>query len=266
MKALLIKPSGVIAPYVMEGYHKAFIKLGHEVIVADGSKDEFVKFDLLQIIEAKFDLVIGYGLTGLSLQFYLIKSSNIRIPIICLHYDNPYFHISSASEEIFSLLHDQYTYHFVWDSRFKDLMTCSGFKNVYDTMLAVDTDFFYPETTRPTNTIGIVSSFNKYEAMKIKSTDENVNFFIDTVIDLKIKNIGIPVLDIMDGLFSNKQHSAFANVKLMMEENFLGFWSEIYFKIHGKGTPIVRDYFARCVDGITVHIYGNTMNTVIPVL
>lgn len=255
MRIIIVKGDGVIAPFVISSYIKELKKKSHEILIYDLSRDTLSENKIREIVSFKADFAFGYGLRGiirLGEEYFFFR--NIGVPVVCLHYDSPFLQIDSSVEKEMKNFPEMYI-NFVWDRYFLDIMKMYGYSNLYPIMLATDIDIFKPkENIISENSICFVGSF-KLE--KIKQFDTNMallNEFINMVIELKLENIGVPVLDICMKMF---EISKFATIKSIFLNESEKFWKIVYFALHAKGSLVVRDYYMRCIEGVPLHIYGN---------
>jgi len=251
MKVVILKGSGVIAPFVIEGYIKGFRDANHEVLSFEVARD---CVDFKKIAEFQPHFVLAYGYNGFfkSTNGYALRQ--IGIPLVSLHYDCPYL---VRSDEISSEIknYPEYYYEFVWDDSFLEMLQNDGVENCDHILLATDPGWFRPTSLeRPCieNSVcfvGGVSAEIEQQSIGVEIVDR----FVDDVIASKLQNIDVPTLEICKYFFSIPE---FCSVNLMFETAPYDFWRIIYNKIHGKGSSIMRKYVLDSIEGVDLHIYG----------
>lgn len=252
VKVVLLKGNGIIAPHIIEDYSQAFTNQGHENLIINLDQ-HFSDSEYQTILNFKPDFILAYGFKGI-IQIrenqYLFRASGI--PLVCLHYDNPFFGINDQLRNEFTE-YSSYYYHFVWDQYFLNLLKEQGIKNVYSTMLAVNPSRIYPDPNILTseNSLSFVGSLGELERA---NEDENLEqLFIEFIIHQKINNIDIPVHQLCRQALQIKE---FHPINTLFEHDEEIFWKQIYYEIHKRGSTSLRHHVLDSIGGIDLHVYG----------
>ncbi|NGZ76105.1 glycosyltransferase family protein [Saccharibacillus alkalitolerans] len=249
MKILIFKGPGIIAPHIIQDYADAFQEKGYEIGILDLTQ----KFDLKDVVNFAPDLVIGYGYVGVFRtgdNHFLLRELNI--PVVCLHYDNPFFGLNTAYEEEF-MRYPEYYFHFIWDQTYLEAFQAKKIENCHKIMLATNPSRFTPLLGEvPTKgRISFVGSI--YEEAK-KDEDTIEELFIQFILAQKLKNIEIPVMNLCYKAFELPE---FEPIALLFKNHPEVFWKQIYYSIHQVGSKEYRKYMIGSLEGIDVHVYGN---------
>lgn len=251
MKIAIIKRDYPLLEGILQSYKKAFECLGHKVFTKT-NKDGLSTEDMLDIIDFKPDVVIGYGLDA------MIKATGgyafriLKIPIISLCYDNLFFFLEEDKiEEMRN--YPEYYYSFIWDDVYLDIYNKMNLPNGHKILLALDDEKFYPMDIKKEKGIVIVGSLPK-DLDDFSTGNEICDKFTSDVIDLKIENIDIPVLEICDYLYKNIEE--YKIVEDLYKYKPYQFWRGIYSKIHIAGGTKYRNYVASIIDDVDLYVYG----------
>lgn len=255
MKVIILKGNGIIGPNVLNGYKNAFKILGHEVAefsLENGIDENFLK----DIINYKADLAIAYGSSGIIKikQGFLFRC--LKIPLVSLYYDCPFFFREKEFKEEINTF-SQFYFNFIWDDSFLQIYKDYGFKSGYKTLLALDESKFSPEEMGESkNAICFVGHVKDIDSssINVSTTTPMLNNFISDVINLKSMNLDIPVLSIFNHLYSEDNYNILSN---LFKENSDEFWY-IYYQCHYLGSPFLRKYILNRIDGVDIHVYGNS--------
>ena len=251
MKVAIFRGSGVIAPFVIDGYIAGFREAGHEVwginLATEG-------IDFTKLLSFQPDFVLAYGYNGFCKSPTGYALRELGIPLVSLHYDCPYLARSDEfSNEIKNF--PEYYYEFVWDDSFLEMMRNDGVGNISHILLATDPHLFQPSAldSPPIESsvcfVGGVTAHVEQNCLGIELVDK----FIDEVIYSKLHNMDIPTFAICEQLFSTPE---FRNIHQVYTTEPASFWQMIYYKIHGKGSPVMRKYILDSIEGVDLHIYG----------
>lgn len=240
----IIKPQGVIAPYVMDGFIRAFREANHRVLVMDRLENID---DLLNFFP---DFVLAYGLNGFfrSAEGFLLRLS--KIPLVFMYFDNLYMYMDNhILQEIINF--PEYYYNFIWDNSLIEIALNKGIKHVFPILLATDPNNFYPsEISTLTNSLAFVGSINQSNPA---FSDSTIDKFIVEVIKIKTKQLELPILSICQQLFNLPQYHEILDIYL---NNSYTFWNKIYLNIHSLGSPIIRRFVLSNIKKFPVDIYG----------
>lgn len=237
MKIVVIKGRGIIAPFVIEGYVEAFKQEGHEVLQL-AITSRMVDVKTMEIIKNFApDIAVCYGSPHSILKtktgFFFRE---IGLVLNILFYDMPFFTTDESLENEFKQYNDYYNF-FIWDDLFLEIFKGHGYKNCYKIMLAVDTTKFYPiENIVKINEAAFVGSLRADDLSKKIGVAE-IDDFIDRVVELKIGNISVPTIEIIQELLRDKKYEL---VKKLFMQNEKNFWKTIYYTIHAKGSAVAR--------------------------
>lgn len=251
MKVAIFRGSGVIAPFVIDGYINGFREAGHDVWGIDLAREGI---DFPKLLEFRPDFVLAYGYNGFckSPNGYALRQ--LEIPLVSLHYDCPFL---ARSEELSNEIKNfpEYYYEFVWDDSFLEMLQDGGVANCGHILLATDPNWFRP-TTLDTPClessicfVGGVSNHVEQNCFGIEQVDK----FIDEVIYSKLQSIDVPTFEICKQLFPV---AGFRDVHQVFTTSPADFWQMIYYKIHRKGSSIMRKYILDSIEGVDLHIYG----------
>ncbi|PKM82361.1 MAG: hypothetical protein CVU89_04995 [Firmicutes bacterium HGW-Firmicutes-14] len=264
-KVCLIKYRGVIAPYVMDCYVRAFREAGLMTFILDlaelGQKPAELQQKINQLISWKPDLAVSYGHTGLlnAKEGYLFRV--MGIPLVILHYDCPFFVLDETVQQEFTKYPDNY-YHFIWDKSFLGTYRQNQIKNSYHIMLAADPANFRPEGSidnRPIdyNTdhnwdvsfIGGISDFMAMKKERMEKQPLRINEFLDRLIMAKIENPSIPVLDIWKEL----NNEGFPELVFSWNNPML---KKLYHAAHREGSMLIRRVFLDSIQAAVPDVFG----------
>ncbi|ABB30699.1 Methyltransferase type 11 [Geobacter metallireducens RCH3] len=251
MKIAIFRTSGVIAPFVIDGYITGFREAGHEVWGIDLTT-EGLDFTKLRSFQPDFVLAYGYNGFCKSPNGYALRE--LGIPLVSLHYDCPYLARNDGlSDEINNF--PEYYYEFVWDDSFLELLRNDGTENCDHILLATDPTWFHPIALdspcieSSVCFVGGVSAHVEQNCVGIELVDK----FIDEVIYSKLHNMEVPTFEICKQFFSTPEYRAVHQVYTTEPASF---WQMIYYKIHGKGSTVMRKYILDSIEGVDLHIYG----------
>lgn len=251
MKIAIIKRDFPLIEGILQSYKKAFECLGHKVF-AKTNKDGLSTEDMLDIIDFKPDVVIGYGLDAMLKATGGYAFRILKIPVISLCYDNLFFFLEEDKiEEMRN--YPEYYYSFIWDDVYLDIYNKMNLPNGHKILLALDDEKFYPMDIKKEKGIVIVGSLPK-ELDDFSTGNEICDKCTSDVIDLKIANIDIPVLEICDYLYKNIEE--YKIVEDLYKYKPYQFWRGIYSKIHIAGGTKYRNYVASIIDDVDLYVYG----------
>lgn len=191
-KVAVIASSGIIAPYVMEGYAKAFSYIGCEVFYYNRLEDTALDI-VANIRDFSPDFVVAYR--NIAMINELANNSGgivypfekMGIPVVCLFYDNPFFSLMNDNKEHIKKYPDLYKI-YVWDTYYINLLKLVGI-NSNHLMLALDDEKFYKTTSSDyLYDVSFVGKFSK----TIQNQYQDgilINFFND-ILNEKISNPG----------------------------------------------------------------------------
>lgn len=253
LRILIIRSGGSIAPHIINNYDRAFKSIGVFTYLLDirqGISEDQVNL----ISEFNPDLALCYGLNGLIPieDGYLFRF--MGIPLVCLHFDNPFFVIGQHHKQEMINYHRFY-YHFVWDKYYLDLMKNEGYQNVNRILLATDLQEFYPihvENGYHQNAVVFVGRILSKVDLNI-SDHPLVNEFVSQVISKKTKDLSRPTFDICLELFHNSKYSQIAGIYFT---NPVAFWQQLYVAIHVNGSSMIRRHVVEHIRTEELHIYG----------
>lgn len=252
MNIAIIVGENLLERSIMRSYRDAFIDLGHRVYVKSFAQG-YTENDIISIIDFKPDFVIFYGNIGIlkATKGYLFRY--MKIPVVCLYYDNLFFGLNPDFEEEMKN-YPEYYYSFIWDEKFLKLYNDKGLPNGYKIMLALDKKNFYPmEKAYAKKSLSFVGSMP--EDLSDFSTGNTIcDNFIDDVIKLKINNVDVPVLEICDYLY--KEIDEYKLVERIYKNQENDFWRGIYLNIHVKGGTEYRKYVSSIIEDVDFYIYG----------
>jgi spore maturation protein CgeB len=249
MKILTIRSRGVIAPYVMEGFSRAIQKCdyGHAVV------DVTSGFDLRRLSEIeklKPDMVLAYDFSGYiqTPDGYLLRQ--LGVPLIALHYDNPFYTIDDKLDAELRNYPENY-YNFIWDRYYLDVYKSKGYKNGHPVLLAADPEWFHPQPVQTSNSFAFVGGIKLNPNIETNQPPI-VRNFIDTAIDLKIKHSAVPLMKICQELIELPLYEA---IKKAYNKDIGLLW-RIHYLIQTYGTYIYRNDVLNRIDNVKLHLYG----------
>jgi 2-polyprenyl-3-methyl-5-hydroxy-6-metoxy-1,4-benzoquinol methylase len=242
----IIKPIGVIAPHVIDGFIHALRQLNHNVMIVEQNAD-----DIVNLIYNVPDFILAYGLNGFILHQnneYIFRQS--QIPLVSLYYDNPFMEMDERMmQEMISF--PEYYYNFIWDDSFLDIAVNNGIPHVFPIMLATDPNSFYPlNLSKRINSLAFVGSLNE---KKVEIANPEINQFACDVIQIKLNQLELPVLSICQQLLNLPQ---FCMVSEIYKIRPFEFWNTVYKFIHQFGSPFIRRYILDNIKKIPVDVYG----------
>lgn len=253
MRVAVIEVEHYLFYSIIDSYKKAFEKLGCKVYVKKVKDYIVTEKDVKDILNYSPDFIIGYGTISMvkSKEGYIFRQ--FKIPSLMIFYDNPFFVLDDNLQNEMKQ-YPEYYYSFIWDDVFLNIYINKHLPNGYKIMLAVDRDNFYPlEKSIKENSISFVGEiFERKNFLKVYN--EKCDKFINDVIELKINNLDIPVLEICEYLYNNI--SEYKIVKYMYEHNEKVFWDAIYFSIHTNGGGKYRYDIINAIEGVDVFVYG----------
>lgn len=251
MNIAIIVGENLLERSIMRSYRDAFIDLGHRVYVKSFAQG-YTENDIISIIDFKPDFIIFYGNIGIlkATKGYLFRY--MKIPVVCLYYDNLFFGLNPDFEEEMKN-YPEYYYSFIWDDVYLDIYNKMNLPNGHKILLALDDEKFYPMDIKKEKGIVIVGSLPK-ELDDFSTGNEICDKFTSDVIDLKIENIDIPVLEICDYLYKNIEE--YKIVEDLYKYKTYQFWRGIYYKIHIAGGTKYRNYVASIIDDVDLYVYG----------
>ncbi len=255
MKIAVLKGFGSIAPYVIDGYIKAFREYGCKVkeIQLEGGF-RFNDDNLNDVVKFKPNFILAYGGNGFIKHEDIYLFRFLGIPLISLYFDVPFVSMSKDIENEMKNYPDYY-YSFIWDEFFLQLFQEKGLKNSYPIMLATDPSIFYPkENLKLDKTISFVGIIDETH-MLTNSNSQEVNTFIDEVINLKKNNLGMPILEICCHLFGMLKYKNILEIYSKSNEIF---WKIVYYIINQKGSSLIRKFVLESIDYNEVNVYGST--------
>lgn len=251
MKIAIISQGMRLLNEILKSYKKAFESLGCRVIIKV-NREGLSSEDIIDVFNFKPDFVISYG-TGA-----MLKGSEgfafriFKIPVISLFYDNPFLFLDDDMiKEIESF--PEYYYSFIWDDVYLDIYNKRNLPNGHKILLAVDSEKFYPMDINKKNAIAIVGTMTK-ELDDFSTGNDICDRFTEDVINLKIDNIDIPVLEICDYLYKNVDE--YRVVEDLYNKKPYQFWRGIYSKIHLSGGTRYRTFISSIIEDVDLYIYG----------
>ncbi|MBU5314798.1 glycosyltransferase [Clostridium bornimense] len=251
MKIAIISHGMRLLDEILKSYKKAFERLGCRVITKSNMGGLDTR-DIIDIANFKPDFVIGYGTCA------MLKGSEgfafriFKIPVISLFYDNPFLFLDDDMiKEMESF--PEYYYSFIWDEVYLDIYNKRNLPNGHKILLALDREKFYPMDITKKNAISMVGSMPK-SLDDFSTGNETCDRFIEDVINLKIDNIDIPVLEICDYLYNNVDE--YRIVEDLYNKKPYQFWRGIYSKIHVSGGTRYRTFISSIIDDVDIYIYG----------
>lgn len=252
MKIAIIKGNGIIAPHVIDDYVQAFEELEHDVLLVKADQN-FGEKGFQSIVNFKPNFIMAYGYVGiLKDQYGRFIWRDHGIPLVSLHYDNPFFELNDMLEVEFKS-HPSFYYHFVWDKYCEKLMREKGIEQVYSIMLATNPAKFHPHLNAGTREmeLAFVGSVNAIDSLVNQHYVEQQ--FIDYVIEEKVNNFHAPLYDVcMDSLTLEQ----FQSIRHLYHNYPEVFWKNIYYQLHSRGSSIFRRHILGCLSGVDLHIYG----------
>ncbi|MHC1682461.1 MAG: glycosyltransferase [Clostridiaceae bacterium] len=253
MRIGIIRSHKGIPQSITDSFYTAFRKLGHDVILINENQNfDYTQKDINEIKRFNPQFVIAYGFNGMT-QYekgYILR--NMKIPLISIFYDNPMVGLDE-NRYLEMKENPKYYINFIWDSYYLEQFNNKGIKNNYKTMLAVNEEYFLDNEKKVYHgDICFIGDLNLQDSNITLDSKIAMNF-IETVINIKAEDLGIPVTEICFDLFKN---SKFAAVKMLYEQNEFNFWNIIYMIIQRKGSPIIRQYYLSCIEDIKIHLFG----------
>ncbi len=253
MRIVLLSGSGVIAPHIIDDYKQAFEALQYDVILIE-LHNEFNIIDYENMLEFKPDVIIAYGFVGILINSdgkFMFREDHI--PVVCLHYDNPFFVWSEQYEKEF-LQYPEFYYHLIWDKHCLELVRERGIMNAYPIMLATNEKKFYvqPHVEKQEGTLAFIGNLGDGYFKKEESLEQ---IFINYVIKEKIKEFDRPLYEICR---SAEQIDQFQTLKLLHEYKPLLFYKHIYYFIHVQGSSIFRNNILSNLSGVDLHVYSGS--------
>jgi spore maturation protein CgeB len=239
----------VIAPHVMEGFSRAIEMSGYEHLTLDVATG-FDELHLRKIEKFKPDYVLGYDFNGYiqTPEGYVLQQ--LGLPLIALHYDNPFYTIDDRLDAELRK-HPEHYYNFIWDRSYLDVYQKEGYKNGFPIFLATDPAWFYPQIVETTNSYSFVGEIRlKTEIGKNQSPV--VKDFITTAIDLKIKHPAVSLSKICRELMD---HPLYAEIKNAHKNNPGIFW-KLHYLMHESGSSHYRYSVLNRMNSGEIHIYG----------
>jgi spore maturation protein CgeB len=249
MRIITLRSRGVIAPHVMDGFSRALEASGHPHLTLDITSG-FKESSLAEIERFKPDFILAYDFNGYiqNPNGYLIRE--MGLPLIALHYDNPFYIINDKLDaELRS--HPGYYYNFIWDSSYLNLYQMRGYKNGFSLLLATDPALFHPQNIENTNSYAFVGDINLKTELEKRQAPILQNF-IHTVIELKIEHFSIPLSRIC---LETMENSIFSEVKQACIRNEETFW-RLHYVAHETGTPCYRCSILKHINCDELHLYG----------
>jgi spore maturation protein CgeB len=250
MKILTVRSKGVIAPHVMDGFIKAIQMSGYEhstIDVASGFGEQHFS----EIQRFKPDFVLGYDFSGYiqTPDGFLLRQ--LGMPLIALHYDNPFYAIDNKLDAELRNYPENY-YNFIWDSYYLDAYREEGYKNGFPILLATDVEAFHSQPIDPSNSFAFVGDI-RFDGLKIAIDQPPIiRAYIEMAIDLKVKHFAVPLHEICRGLIERPIYAELKNEST----NDPGIIWRLHYLIHQYGT---HKYRYNILDGIhddEVHLYG----------
>jgi len=254
MKIIALIGRGVIAPYVIDAYIRVFEEEGHKVLPVECSQ-EFPVDRIEEVVRFQADFVLSYGHVGfLRLQGEGFFFRVLDIPLVSLHYDNPFLELTKEMEDELRDFPNHYI-NFIWDQTYLDFYRSGQFQNGHHIMLAVDEKNFFPVKN---NSVKSAACFVGAIGKAMPALNEGAGYeerFIHEAVEKKLAHFDASLLEICSDLFSKEEYH-------LIEKRFLRapyhFWSILYTKMNALGSPSLRKHILDKIQNIELHIYGSS--------
>jgi spore maturation protein CgeB len=251
MRIVAVKGVGVIGPHVMDGYIDAFKMLGHDIFELEHNQKLDQDF-MDRLTPFSPQLAIGYGATPLihsSSEYFFRK---VGLSSILLHYDCPFRPL--VGQDLAEVRNNSnYYVNMIWDKRFAVIGSEIGLNNIFPIMLAVNPSLFYPDQSQAKSGVCFVGNISSNRPAR-ETYQPAMETFIAEVIEHKVQNIAVPLLDIIEGTRNEPRHKAIAH---NLQKNSEGFW-KIYYSIHSRGSLEIRKRYITSVRSTPVTLYAET--------
>jgi spore maturation protein CgeB len=255
IRVCVVRSHGVIGPLVMDGYDRAFRRLGLKTRILDlsapgGNADSLGK-QLANLMAWKPTMAICYGFTGLSVGG-LFRSAGV--PLALLFYDSPF----GIPWEMFQECLKELTaypdlYHcFLWDRAYLEPCLRMGMRHVYRIMLAADTSVFTPRTPAYRFDVSFAGRMgNTAELRRVRqaAATPRVNDFVDKLIERKVTRPSATLLE----LWAEVVRESFPDMVLDWGRPGMG---ELHLHIHREGSALLRRTLLQAIRSVKPDLFG----------
>ncbi len=255
IRICIIRAQGVIAPQVMNGFERAFRRLGLATRVFDISalsdQADERRRELSDLMTWKPTIAVCYGFTGLPLSGLLRAAG---VPLALLFYDSP-FGVSwkTLQECLDELRSAPDSYHcFVWDRAYLEAWKRMGARHVHPTMLAADTSTFPPRMPAYRYDVSFAGRMgDPAELRRVRQIAANprTNEFVDRLIERKLARTSKPLLE----LWAELVRESFPDMLLDWNRPGMG---ELHLHIHREGSALLRRTLLQCIRSARPDIFG----------
>ena len=255
IRVCVVRPHGVIAPLVMDGYDRAFRRLGLRTRVLDlsalGGNPNSLGKQLANLMAWKPTMAICYGFTGLSVSG-LFRSAGV--PLALLFYDSPFGVPWEMFQEYLKELTafpDLY-YCFLWDRAYREPCVRMGMHYVYPIMLAADTSVFVPRTPAyrfDVSFAGRMGDIAELRRARQAAAIPRVNDFVDRLIERKLTRPSTPLLE----LWAELARESFPDMVLDWGRPGMG---ELHLHIHREGSALLRRALLQAIRSAKPEVFG----------
>jgi spore maturation protein CgeB len=233
----------------MDGFSRAIETAGYPQLVLEITSG-FEEFHVAEIERFKPDFVLAYDFNGYiqNPTGYLIRE--MGLPLIALHYDNPFYTINEKLDAELRR-HPDYYFNFIWDRSYLEAYQKEGYKNGFSIFLASDPELFHPQPIEACPSYAFVGDINLKSDLDKKQAPILQNF-VHTVVELKINHAAMPLSMICR---ETLDHPLFAEVKQACNLNKETFW-KLHYVAHETGTPAYRCNVLKNLNCDELHLYG----------
>jgi spore maturation protein CgeB len=255
IRICVIRAQGVIAPQVMNGFERAFRKLGLATrlfdISAMSSQADQRRRELSDLMTWKPTIAVCYGFTGLTLGSLLRAAG---VPLALLFYDSPFGVPWKTLQECLDELRSAPdSYHcFVWDRAYLEAWKHMGARHVHPTMLAADTSTFprrTPSYRYDVSFAGRMGDPTGLRQMRQAVANPRTNDFVDRLIEQKL---ACPSKSLLE-LWAELVRESFPDMLLDWNRPGMG---ELHLHIHREGSARLRQTLLQRIRSARPDIFG----------
>lgn len=235
-RILILKNEGVIAPYIMECFAKAFRRCGADVQVIESRRLETnTDEEFARIFSFHPEVVLGYGCGAIIEAEGQGVFRTLGIPVVLLFYDCPFFGLTPWIEKELQEFPDYY-HHFVWDRAFISPYEKIIGRSAHKILLAADPEVFRPLPASDSFDLSFVGTSVDIAGIqneRRRNYPSQLNESLNTMIERKVNYPSIPLSKIWDQMYAD------GLIKKRLE------WSDkenvsLYFRMHQEGSSSFR--------------------------
>ena len=259
MRVCVVRSQGVIAPYIMDAYSRAFRGLKAKIRIFDVAAPEAAQGQMQERLHAlvawRPTLAVCYGYTGLALSGYFRSAG---IPLVLLFYDSPFGLPWNQYQECMKELlaaPDLY-YCFVWDRAYLEALQKLGVRHVFPIMLAADTSIFRPRNPAyrfDVSFAGRMGNLDDLRGLRRRAANPRTNEFAEKLIDRKIASPAAP----LQKLWADLARESFPELALDWSRPGMG---ELHLHIHREGSIRMRQAMLGSIHSAKIDLFGVDWN------